>query len=154
MSGMIKYALNEGDNFIGKKNAEFTPSIQIQGVGIANKQCCLNFNGDEKATTLLPNQENTTKYSVKVNGERLEEPVRLQHGDRILIGDYQYYLYVDPMVDPEASYDWNQAMKEANRDQLAQFQVNDEDYNNQLREMEEKIRKEQEDKAREIEEAK
>jgi len=37
MSGMIKFALNEGDNFIGKKNADFTPSIAIQGVGVANK---------------------------------------------------------------------------------------------------------------------
>ena len=35
MSGMIKYALNEGDNYVGKKNAEFTPSISLQGVGIA-----------------------------------------------------------------------------------------------------------------------
>jgi len=29
MSGMIKFALNEGDNFIGKKNADFTPAIAI-----------------------------------------------------------------------------------------------------------------------------
>ena len=31
------------------------------------------------------------------------------------------------MVDSEAQCDWNVANKEANRDQLAQFQVNDED---------------------------
>lgn len=74
MSGMIKFPLNEGDNFIGKKNAQFTPNIAIQGVGIANKQCCLNFNGDEKVTTLLPNTEDFAKFCVKVNGERLEEP--------------------------------------------------------------------------------
>ena len=37
MSGMIKYALNEGDNYVGKKNNDFTPAIAIQGVGIANK---------------------------------------------------------------------------------------------------------------------
>ena len=77
MSGMVKYALNEGDNYIGKKNAEFSPSISIQGVGIANRQCCLNYNGDEKLTTLVPNDENPTKYSVKVNGERAEEPLQL-----------------------------------------------------------------------------
>ena len=116
MSGMIKHALNEGDNFIGKKNADFTPSIAIQGVGVANKQCCLNYNGDERNTTLVPNEENPTKYSVKVNGERAESNQQLQHGDRILIGDYQYYLYVDPLVDSEAEYDWNEAMKEANRE--------------------------------------
>ena len=49
---------------------------------------------------------------------------------------------MDPLVDGEASYDWNEAMKEANREQLQQFQVNDEDYNKQMKEMEEKIRKE------------
>lgn len=37
MSGMIKYALTNGDNFVGKKNAQFEPAISIQGVGIANK---------------------------------------------------------------------------------------------------------------------
>jgi hypothetical protein len=37
MSGMIKYALSEGDNYVGKKNAQFTPAISLQGVGIANK---------------------------------------------------------------------------------------------------------------------
>ena len=116
MSGMIKYPLNEGDNFVGKKNAQFTPSIAIQGVGIANRQCCLNYNGDEKQTTLVPNDEDTMKYKVKVNGELVDEPVKLQHGDRVLIGDYQYYLYVDPLIDFDADFDWNAAMKEANRD--------------------------------------
>ena len=60
---------------------------------------------------------------------------------------------MDPLIDNEASYDWNAAMKEANREQLSQFQVNDEDYNNQLKEMEEKIKKEQVEKERELEEA-
>ena len=106
----------------------------------------MNYNGDDKITTLVPNEDNPTKFSVKVNGERAEENQQLQHGDRILIGDYQYYLYVDPLVDAEAEYDWNEAMKEANREQLSQFQVNDEDYNKQMKEMEDKIRKEQEDK--------
>jgi len=36
---------------------------------------------------------------------------------------------VDPLIDFDADFDWNAAMKEANRDQLAQFQVNDEDFN-------------------------
>jgi len=29
MSGMIKYALAEGDNYVGKKNAQFEPAISI-----------------------------------------------------------------------------------------------------------------------------
>ena len=48
---------------------------------------------------------------------------------------------MDPLVDGEASYDWNEAMKEANKEQLQQFQV-DEDINEKMKEMEEKIRKE------------
>ena len=116
MNGIIKYALNEGDNYIGKKNAQFTPSIAIQGVGIANKQCCLNYNSDERNCTLLPNDEDVAKFVVKVNGDRLEEPLQLQHGDRVLIGDYQYYHYCDPLVDDEALGDYNAAMKEANRE--------------------------------------
>lgn len=91
---------------------------------------------------------------MKLNGELVEEPIQLQHGDRILIGDYHYYLYVDPLVDYDASYEWEAAMKEANKEQLQQFLGNDDDYNRQLAEMEEKIRKEQEDKQRELEEQK
>lgn len=37
MSGMQKFAFNEGDNYIGKKNADFTPHVKLSGVGIANK---------------------------------------------------------------------------------------------------------------------
>lgn len=101
---------------------------------------------------LVPNEDNPVKFSVKVNGERVEEPVTLHHGDRILIGDYQYYLYVDPLVDFEANFDWNAAMKEANKEQLAQFNV-EEDYSEKLKEMEEKLKKEQEEKQKELEEA-
>jgi len=48
---------------------------------------------------LIPNEEDPSKYPVKVNGELVNENLSLQHGDRILIGTHQYYLYVDPMVD-------------------------------------------------------
>ena len=154
MSGMIKYPLNEGDNYVGKQNASFTPTISLQGVGISNKQCNFIYNSDDKTTTLMPNEENPKKFSVKLNGERLEEPASLAHGDRILIGDYHYYLYVNPLVDNEATYDWNQAMKEANQEQLAAFAVDDSDYNAKLQEMEEKIKREQEDKQKELDEAK
>lgn len=72
MSGMFKYALIEGDSYVGKKNQDYTPHVLVTGVGIANKQCCLNYNGDERRTMLSPNAEDPTKFSVKVNGERVE----------------------------------------------------------------------------------
>ena len=59
---------------------------------------------------------------------------------------------MDPLIDLEASYDWNAAMKEANKEQLAQFNV-EEDFSEKLKEMEEKLKKEQEEKQKELEEA-
>ena len=37
MSGMFKYALQEGDSHIGKRNADYSPHVLVTGVGIANK---------------------------------------------------------------------------------------------------------------------
>ena len=34
MSGMFKYAMNEGKNIIGKKQGDYEPDITISGVGI------------------------------------------------------------------------------------------------------------------------
>ena len=55
------------------------------------------------------------------------------------------------MIDAEATYDWNAANKEANRDQLDKFQVNDEDFQAQLKAQEEKIRAEQAAREAELE---
>ena len=65
---------------------------------------------------LLPNGEDNKKFPVKINGELVIEPIRLYPGDRILIGSHYYYLYVDPNVNNEADYEWEAAMKEANKD--------------------------------------
>ena len=98
MSGMFKYAFLEGETHIGKKNAEYTPHVLLTGVGIANKQCTLVYNESERSTMLIPNEDDPANFSVKVNGARVEEPVKLEHGDRILIGSHHYYLFVDPQV--------------------------------------------------------
>lgn len=42
----------------------------------------------------------------------------LKHGDRILVGTHHYYLFVDPEINAEETYDWEIAMKEANKDQM------------------------------------
>ena len=68
-------------------------------VGIANKQCTFIYNESERSTTLEPNEEDPNIFKVKVNGELVEEPVKLEHGDRILIGSHYFYLYVDPKID-------------------------------------------------------
>jgi len=40
----------------------------------------------------------------------------LVHGDRLLFGSHHYFLYIDPMVNPEENFEWELAMKEANKD--------------------------------------
>lgn len=67
---------------------------------------------------LHPNSEDAQKYSVKVNGELITKPTVLKHGDRLLVGAYYYYIYVDPMINPDELVEFEFALKEANRDQL------------------------------------
>jgi hypothetical protein len=116
MSGMFKYALVYGDNVIGKKLGDFEPQVILSGVGIAGKQCTLNYNEDDRRTVLIPNTEDTKKYRVLVNGELIVEPTAVQHGDRILIGSHHYFLFVDPLVDADEQVDYEAAMKEANKE--------------------------------------
>jgi len=33
-----------------------------------------------------------------------------------MIGSHHYYLFVDPLVNFDLSFDWEEAMKEANKD--------------------------------------
>jgi hypothetical protein len=44
MSGMFKYAMVPGNNIIGRKTADFEPSVPLSGVAIANKHCILEYN--------------------------------------------------------------------------------------------------------------
>jgi hypothetical protein len=54
-----------------------------------------------------------------VNGELLTETRPLRHGDRVLFGSHHYFIYCDPTVNPEEMVDWEEAMKEANKEQMA-----------------------------------
>jgi len=153
MSGRFKFALTDGESFLGKKNKEFTPQVAVSGVGIANKQCCIKYDNNEKVAMLSPNEEDPAKYPVKVNGDRIEEPTRLMHGDRILVGSHHYYLFVDPAIDYNATCEWETAMKEANKDQM-NLLGDDTDYEKQLADMEVKLRAENEVKEKQLAEQK
>lgn len=119
MSGMIKKAMRSGENVIGKQTKEFTPDIAISGVGIAATHCVIVYDDEQRQAHVLPNQEDPEKYQIKVNGNSIiAEPILLHHGDRLLVSTHHYYLYVDPNINAEESYEWQNAMKEANADQL------------------------------------
>lgn len=121
MSGMTKYPFTDGDNKIGKKTPEFTPTIAIKGSGIAMEHCLVNYQSDTRTCTLSPNRDDPKSYQVRVNGDLVEEPTTLVHGDRLLIGSHHYYLYVDPLVNSEEMFEWETAMKEANKEAMGMF---------------------------------
>lgn len=68
MSGMIKKALKNADNYMGKQTKEFVPDIPISGVGISAQHCLIQYAEDSNKTTIYPNSEDPEKYSIKVNG--------------------------------------------------------------------------------------
>ena len=71
------------------------------------------------------------------NGELFNETRPLKHGDRVLFGSHHYFIYCDPTVNPEEMVDWEEAMKEANKEQMAMGgEGNNEEVQKQLKEME------------------
>lgn len=76
----------------------------------------MNYNEDDRRTVIIPNEEDTKKYRVMVNGELVIEPIDIKHGDRILIGSHHYFLFVDPLVDYDEEVDYEMAVKEANKE--------------------------------------
>lgn len=119
MTGKVKKGFNDGENVVGKQTKDWTPDIIISGVGIAARHCVLQFDEAYRTTKVCPNEEDPEKHPVKVNGEPVvAEPRGLNHGDRILVGTHHYYMYIDPAINPDETYEWEAAMKEANADSL------------------------------------
>lgn len=138
--------MRQGDNIVGKKNKEFDPDILVSGAGIANRHANLNFSEDDRQCKVIPNADDNDKFKMKVNGQLVTDPVVLNHGDRVLVGNHHYFLFVDPIVNLEEEFEWEDAMKEANADQLQMFDNNTDDMVKELKEKEEKLRKEAEEK--------
>lgn len=152
MTGMFKQAMNDGENVIGKANKEYTPDIKISGVGIANRHCIIKYDPESRIAMVHPNNEDAEKYQIKVNGEAvMAEPVQLKHGDRLLIGTHHYYLFCDPNIDSELTHSWDDAMKEANADQMNMLDQDNGELE-KIRQQAEAMRKEQEEKEREMQE--
>ncbi len=141
MSGIFKYAMNAGKNTIGKKQGDFEPDILIAGVGIHKTQCELDYNPDTRETTLIPNNEDSKKYRVLVNGELVEAPIQLIHGDRVLVGLHHYFLFVDPHINAEETYEYEVALKEANKDAMA-IVYQEQELEEKFKQMEIKMKKE------------
>jgi len=88
---MVKIPFKEGDNIMGKKDANVKPALQLQGAGIAKIQGIINYNSEDRVATLVPNSDDFKKYRIMVNGNLVSEAVEIQHGDRILVGNHHYF---------------------------------------------------------------
>lgn len=99
----------------------------------------------------MPNEEDPHKYKMMVNGELVEKPRKLEHGDRVLCGLHHYFLYVDPQINFDEEFEYEIAMKEANKEQMS-IAMADKDFEKKMKEMEEKIQREQEEKERQMKE--
>jgi len=119
MSGMIKKAMKAGNNVMGKETKDSKPDIAINGVGIHANHCIISFDEGSREAKVHPNTEDPEKYTVKVNGNPvIAEAVVLNHGDRLLAGNNHYWLFCDPTINKEETFEWEDAMKEANADSL------------------------------------
>jgi kinesin family protein 14 len=117
MSGKIKCLMKQGRNNIGKKDpAGGEVTVLLAGAGIVVNHSYIVYDSNTRQSVIYPNEEDNGKYKTTVNGEHLVEPRQLNHGDRVLVGSHHYFIYTDPLVNPEEMIDWDDAMKEANKE--------------------------------------
>lgn len=119
MSGKIKCLLKDGRNNMGKKDpsgGEVT--LLLAGAGIVVNHSMIVYNASTREAVISPNNEDPQKNKTTVNGEILTEQRTLVHGDRVLVGSHHYFIYCDPTINSEEMVEWEDAMKEANKEQM------------------------------------
>ncbi len=90
LSGTLFFPLKPGQNWVGPPvcSAEL-PAIQLTGVMIEDKHCCIELSGD--------NLRLTANAETYVNGQLATSTgVDLRHGDRIIIGGTHYFHLHNP----------------------------------------------------------
>ena len=155
MSGKIKALLKDGRNSIGKKDPNGEVALLLAGAGVAINHAIVQYNGETRQAIIKPNPDDPQKNKTTINGELLTEERPLVHGDHILFGSHHYFIFCDPNEDPDVMVEWEEAMKEANKDAMMMASDgNNEEVQKQLKEMEAKLQIEKEAKEKEIEEQK
>jgi kinesin family protein 13 len=106
LSGAVKKIMFDGQNNIGKKDPYNSVSLEIGGMGVAPKHGMFKYNEGMRTGTVFPNHEDAQKFKTYVNGELIEQPTEIKHGDRVLFGNHNYFIFCDPKINPEENYDW------------------------------------------------
>ncbi|CAN8014787.1 unnamed protein product, partial [Ixodes persulcatus] len=87
LSGRIVHVLQKGVATVGKADADIT----LLGVGIQNKHAILKRNDTEVSLDRA-----STEARILVNGDPVTSSVTLHHNDRIVFGQTQLYVFVNP----------------------------------------------------------
>ncbi|XP_043914068.1 kinesin-like protein KIF14 [Protopterus annectens] len=91
LSETLLYLIKEGLTKVGKLQANSTHEIQLSGALIADDHCdILNEHG---VVQLIPSAEGKSF----VNGNLIEQPVILHHGDRVILGGGHYFRFNHPV---------------------------------------------------------
>lgn len=122
LSGKIVFAVNEGENTIGKPEGDSEPTFRIGGLGVVSLHAVVKVTKGEEEE----DEPDAVVYEVTlvvygrttVNGELLKEgdSRQLQHKDRIIFGHNNMYVFVDPADMDKELPTWEEGMKEVTQD--------------------------------------
>ena len=88
--------MKDGRNNIGKKGQGDEVTVLLAGAGIVVNHSYIVYDPKTRQSVIYPNEADHEKNKTTVNGEHLSGPLKLSHGDRILIGSHHYFIYTDP----------------------------------------------------------
>eukprot|EP01048_Picozoa_sp_COSAG05_P011129 COSAG05_NODE_1028_length_6112_cov_11.983868_1_plen_783_part_00 len=118
LSGCLAYFLREGETLVGRSGVGEaqqegeTPSIRLQGLGIANDHCRLS----NSAGAVTVHASGDSAVHTFVNGKRVNSSVALQHGDRVIFGSANFFKFSDPAaaakILDQPACTWEEAMNE------------------------------------------
>ncbi|MBL4857791.1 MAG: FHA domain-containing protein [Erythrobacter sp.] len=106
LSGQIKHSFINGKNRIGRQNEKDPPNVVLGGLGIVKDHCTVEYDDDTKMTTILPNEDDNEKNKVYLNGKLLTEATFLKNCDRLLFGNHNYFVFVNPEEKYDDEVDW------------------------------------------------
>lgn len=142
LSGKIKHVIDDGIKSIGRPGKGHNPDISISGVGVAPEHNQISFDKGTEQMFIYPNSHNPKKNKTYVNGKLVTEDTQLQHGDRVLFGNHNYYVVQFPGQElPPDAMDYEQAMQEVLEDQMKQMgAIKDKDFQDDLAERYRKLK--------------
>ena len=108
----------------------------IGGLGVQQRHCVIEFDQGTRSVSLIPNEE-FDKAKVLVNGKLVTDMIDLKHNDRLLFGNYNYFLVVDPNYEIDPELDFEYASNEVYKDQITALKSNEEDQKDMERKLEE-----------------